>query len=547
VFTAVPYLSYDVVDTGGLGIDPNSIELSVNGAPAVPWLDPTGGRIGYQPAWDTPNGLYDVALRVRNLLGNSSQVDHFEFLLSHPVHQAVFSCFPEAFPEGGGTIHVYARVLDTRGLPVADGVVVDVEMFQRKTGGEGWDPVEWTPGKTRSGLPVRNGVVEFPAVVAEGISEVRLSVGGHDHVLAASATVASTTRALLLVDDGTGKPVNRAAIVSAGKPLGASPHTGLYFIPDDRTNDDVWIRAPGYKPLLLPASPADTVNLDPWFGGALLGKRIVINPQGGFGIEPGLGPLGLSGAYVNLQVAGYLAGYLEAAGAMPLLTRRTEETLSDRDIVVLTNRFRADRYVEIRHNGLQPAPGDSARVVNAFFFPGSERGKQFAADIQQSLAKSLGLSPQQPSDRVTYPLQQTACPAIIVEPPGLTTSKEELRLGQPWYQRQQAYGIFCGMLAHFGASDLASLDVTISTDSGDVQPATGDAGPVPDEVSNWLITVGNTWSLMSSPSGRATFVSVPAGTLTVFAMRGKERIGPERTVVEKGGRKHLVITLPRGR
>ena len=67
------------------------------------------------------------------------------------------------------------------------------------------------------------------------------------------------------------------------------------------------------------------------------------------------------------------------------------------------------------------------------------------------------------------------------------------------------------------------------------------------KISNWLITVENTWSLMSSPSGKVTFEAVPAGTLVVIGVRGKERIGPERTVVEKGGRKRLVITLPQGR
>jgi N-acetylmuramoyl-L-alanine amidase len=546
VLTAVPYLSYRVADIGGLGIDPNNIDLWINGAQAVPWLDPAGEQIVYQPPWDMPNGWYDVELRVRNLLGNTSQVDRFGFLLRYPVSQVVFRSFPHGIPSGGGTIHVYARVLDARGLPVADDVVVGVEIFRRETLQGGWEPVEWSTGKIRAELPIRNGAVEFPAVVPEGTAEIRLSVDGHEHVIAASADVTSATRAFSLVDGGTGRPIDRAVIVSAGRPLGTHAHTGLFFVPsEDVLTGDVWIHAAGYKPLSLSASADDTVALDPWFGGVLLGKRIVINPQGGFGPEPGLGPLGLSGAYVNLQVAKYLAEYLEAAGAKPLLARRTEETLGDRDIVMMTNRLRADRYIEIRHDGQQPEPGDSGRVVNAYFFPGSARGQKFASDIQISLAASLGLPHRSPAERVTYPLQQTACPAIIIEPPGLATVEEELRLGEPWYQRQQAFGIFCGVLSHFGATNLASLEVTIQTAPGNKPAAAGDDDG--GEISNWLITVANTWSLMSSPGGEVKFEAVPAGTLVVTGVRGKERIGPERTVVEKGARKRLAITLPRKR
>ncbi|UCH85007.1 MAG: N-acetylmuramoyl-L-alanine amidase [Candidatus Latescibacterota bacterium] len=538
VLTEIPYLSYRVTDAGGLGIDPSGIDLLINGGHGSPWLDRDNGRIGYPMPWDAPNGWYDVVLRVRNLLGNSGQVDRCRFLLNHPASQAVFSCFPPNIPSGGGTVHAYARLLDDRGIPVADSMVVDVEVAQRQTSGGDWIPIEISPGTTRVEMTVYNGTIEIPVTVPEGTAEVRLSVGGHEHVLdVTESDDATANRVFSLVDGTTGRSITRAAVVSAGMPIAVDSHTGTYFVPDASNPDtDAFVRAPGYRPLSLPVSITDTVTLDPWFGGVLHGKRIVINPQGGFGPEPGLGQLGLSGPFVNLQIARYLAEYLEAAGAVPLLTRRSEETLSDRDIVAMTNRWRADRYIEIRHTGHHHAKADTGRAVNCYFFPGSDNGKKLASDIQHALATSLDLAVLEPADRVTYPLQQTACPAIIVEPPSMATIDEELRLGEPWYQRLQAYGIFCGMLTHFGADNVGSLEVTIShTPSNE------------NTVSNWLVTIDDTWRLISSPAGTVHFATVPAGTLEVITTRGRDRTEPQRAAVAAGSRERLVITVPTGR
>jgi len=96
------------------------------------------------------------------------------------------------------------------------------------------------------------------------------------------------------------------------------------------------------------------------------------------------------------------------------------------------------------------------------------------------------------------------------------------------------------VLDHFGAEDVGSLEVTINAAPGDEH----DTEPEDDLVKNWLITIENTWSLMTSPTGVATFASVPAGTLSVIAVRGEKRLGPERAVVESGGRKHLAIEIP---
>ena len=63
---------------------------------------------------------------------------------------------------------------------------------------------------------------------------------------------------------------------------------------------------------------------------------------------------------------------------------------------------------------------------------------------------TLGLGTHPATDQVTFPLQQTACPAIVIEFPSIAQVDEELRLGAPWYQRQQAYAVLRGVLTHYG-------------------------------------------------------------------------------------------------
>jgi N-acetylmuramoyl-L-alanine amidase len=288
------------------------------------------------------------------------------------------------------------------------------------------------------------------------------------------------------------------------------------------------VTAPGFRPVEIDEGVPDSLFLTPWFDGKLLGARFVINPEGGFGPEFGMGALGLSGPHVNLHVARYLAEYLNAAGAVALLARDTEETLSDRDIVSLTNTFTADRYIEIRHRS---EPSDSGRSITTRFFPGSRRGHALATDVGESLAKALGLSPSFPVETVTYPLQQTACPAIIVEPPSLADIDEELLLSNPWYQRTQAYAIFVGILRNFGVEEDAALAVTVAGNGG-------------EEAANWLVTVDGVWRLLVSDRGLAEFDALPAGAHRLVLRRGNRVVGPYDISIEPGERAVFDVSIP---
>ena len=540
VLTDVPCLAYAVSDVGGLGIDPNGVEMLVNGDPVSATVDRAGQNIRYQLPWDSPNGRYDISVRVRSVLGNSSQVSKTSFLLSLPASYAVFDPDPEAVPPEGGVIRVRARLLDRRGVSIADGTRVGIAT---RLGDE--PPTDAPPNdtpwyETRPDARVRNGFLEFPIHVQKGTGAVHLvltpqtasDAGRYTHVIRVSPEQTWANHSVIVLDRADRAPVKRAVVGADGVPLANGSDTGLYFVREAWLGErPVQIHAPGYRPISLGTDAPDTLLLEPWFDGRLLGKRFMLNPEGGFGPEYGIGQLGLSGPYVNRRIALYLAEYLESAGAHVLLTRMTEETPSDRDIVTMTNRFRADRYIEIRHRS---EPEDTGLVVRTFYFPGSQRGHATATDIEQALATTLKLDSRPPDEIVTFPLQQTGCPAIIIQPPSLGRIDEELRLAESWYQRKQAYGIFQGIVTHYDVNEVGSLEVVIGADSLDGSPP---------ESSNWLVTIDGTWRLLSSPAGTAVFSALPAGEHIVILQRGDRTVGPIDAAIKAGEKRRLVADV----
>ena len=254
------------------------------------------------------------------------------------------------------------------------------------------------------------------------------------------------------------------------------------------------------RTLYLDFDGDNTVPMTPWFGGVLLGKRFVVDAQGGPPRTAGVGAMGLSGAQVNLRVANYLAAFLHNAGAIVKLARTTEEVPLPEDVARMTNKFCADRYIEIRHPG---SSADSARAVHSYYFPGSARGKVMTATMGGAAARRLSAVHRGPDETVTFPLQQTACPAVVVALPSIALKDEEMRLTQAWYLREQAYALFIGILAMAEAPVGGALTVDVTgADRRD-----------------WMVTLDGTWSLSSDEQGRVVFDHVPAGSHRLLIRR----------------------------
>lgn len=510
IVAEVPLIECTFEDRGGLGIDPDGVSLLVNGEPARAHFAHDGRRASYRLPWDAPNGVYEVSVSARNLGGNTSPVARTRFTLSHPAALAAITTEPAALPRDGGVLRVHARVLDRRGLPVADGTLVSLS----------------SPALgARTGVvsaPVTHGSAGFDLVIPPGLmrgAALALTCGGRtfeSHVPAGTGGAAAW-RSLVVRDARTATPIVDARVFTFDSLLAAGSASGLYGFADVPS---VTVHAPGYRPTTV-AAGADTLRLAPWFDGALLGKRFVIDAQGGPPARTGVGPMGLSGTHVNLRVAVYLEGFLRAAGAGVRLTRTTEEVRLPEDVARMTNRWRADRYLEIRHPA---SPPESTLAVGAFYFPGSDVGETMARDVGETFAAELGVPFRGAAATVTYPLQQTACPAIVVAAPSIANSDEELRLDSSAYLRKQAYGIFLGILRHFGGAGGARLEVGIAA-----------ADP-----SGWMVTLDDTWTLLTGPGGQAAFGAVPAGEHSITARRGS--VITRETIVTSGADARLTIT-----
>jgi N-acetylmuramoyl-L-alanine amidase len=259
---------------------------------------------------------------------------------------------------------------------------------------------------------------------------------------------------------------------------------------------------------------ADSVKLTPWFGGVLIGKRFVLDPQGGPPRTAGVGALGLAASQVNLRVANYLADFLHNAGADLRLARTTEEVPLAEDVARMTNQWHADYYIELRHPG---GPPDSAAAVRSFYFPGSAKGKQLASTIGDAVAKRLGRAHRGPSETVTYPLQQTACPAVVIALPAISNTEEEMRLAQAWYLREQAYALFVGMLAMSAVPPEGTIQVDVTA----------------ADRRDWMVTLDGTWTLQTDERGRVVFDNVPPGPHDVRIRRAGA--GMSRNVVTTAG------------
>jgi N-acetylmuramoyl-L-alanine amidase len=495
----VPALVYELHDDGGAGIDPDGISLSVNGQAATLVIDDLVERAIYNPPWDLPNGPYEAKMSVRNVGGNTSEIYVTRFAVDFPPEFAAFEFTPERIPGRGRAVRARVRLLDRRGLVVSDGVMVGVTTSA-------------TPDTVDS--IIMNGSIDVTLEVPPQSGPVTVGIvcrgKRFERTVEVDTDPETASRAYHVRDAVTGRPIDDAVV----SPFGSVPETvspnGTYVhwyrlgtdSVQHHPSGTIWsIEAPGYVPVQAPeSSPSDTVNMVPWFGGALTGLRFVLDPEGGRPSDTGIGELGLSGSHVNVLVARYLAGYLKAAGGRVLLTRTNDEVRTEEDIARMTNRFRADRYIEIRHRSTHP---DSALVVTTYHFPGSGTGARMSQDVLGVMADRLGRPPRGPFETVTYPLQQTACPAIVVGAPSIGSLDEELRLAESWYQREQAYSIFVGVLNHYAVPDSGRVEAWV----------------VGDDVVGWRITLDQTWTLVTGDDGRVVFDKVSPGEHRLSAVK----------------------------
>jgi len=266
---------------------------------------------------------------------------------------------------------------------------------------------------------------------------------------------------------------------------------GFAVVPRDSSGRALVPALPGFR-----AWPADS-TLPPRFvpiaGGALHGRRIVLDPEGGGDDAAGQGPGGTRAAFLNLESARILAGFLKAAGAEVRLTRDGDHALPDVGRVERSEAFRADRFVRIAHRTSPPRLG---------YYFASAAGRAWAVRAAREFA-ALGLPAPATGEEAQYVLQQTSSPALFASPSTLGSEADEARILAPGALRTEAYALFLALAREWAP------DAAWPPDSLTVLDAAG--RPVPGAA----VTLGGALVLITSASGRVHFARTEPGPILV--------------------------------
>lgn len=420
----------------GLPIDRGSASVLLEGVETPGHAFVAGNTLTWTFQEPLPNGDLRFELRVRNARGVATAYP-VDARVDRPAAQLVVLQQPPAFaghPETEVLFVVHAE--DALGLPVADGTPVRLST----TGAT----VETTDGVAHFYLPA--GTVPGPLAFQAGAAQAQAMLRRGTDVY----------RSVRVQDALTGQPVAGAVLFESSVPLGVATEEGWAALPADV--DRVGVARTGYVGASFALqTPHETLLLTPSYGGALHGKRIVLDPAYGGRNAGAIGPLGTRASDVNLEVVRHAAAGLREAGAEVLLTRTDDSDPSELRRVEMADEFEADIVVSVSYG----APGTASRVLDAQgllredteafvgHYPGSANGIRLARGI----AQALGISTVTPS--VAYVVQQTGSPAVLVQPASVADPQTEERVRSAETRRLAGEALCRGVIAYFTASPSA--------------------------------------------------------------------------------------------
>jgi N-acetylmuramoyl-L-alanine amidase len=388
---------------------------------------------------------------------------------------------------------VRVRVTDAAGLPWPDSLAVRVHVAR----GLGVLPRD-TLVRTRSGvgwayLHTRNVRARLPLLLQ---ASARGGTGRSGRPLLATLAVAR--------DSGASVRTCIVRRMPAGDPLVDAPGTlGAHPALEWLNRDGVAAfpgEVPGTRSPRLPgfrAWGADSVWPPRYVeiaGGALAGRRIVLDPEGGGDDAAGAGPSGTRAATLNLDVTRALAGMLEAAGAEVRLTRTGDAAVSEVERVQVAEGFRAERYLRVGHAAAPPVAGH-------YFASGA--GRRWAHAVADAF-RELGLADSLRVGEVAkYALTQTSATALYVSAGRVDSAASEARLLEPGARRAEAYALFLALAREFAPDAAWPPDSLVVRDAGGL--------PLPGAP----VTLGGALVLQSGPGGTVRFARTEPGPIEV--------------------------------
>jgi N-acetylmuramoyl-L-alanine amidase len=202
----------------------------------------------------------------------------------------------------------------------------------------------------------------------------------------------------------------------------------------------------------------------------LSGRKIFLDPGHGGEDRKNKNKTGdVVEADVNLRIALNLKKYLEAAGAIVILSREEDKTVKLEDRSELSNASGAELFISIHHNAAFDRE-DIYSDYTAVYYHAHEIDSVYEPcnhDIARFIERDLSYVMHNPgglgsfdgtySDFNIYPkegysvLRKANIPAVLVECGFHTSRFEDLRLNKEEFNQIQAWGIFKGLAKYFKA------------------------------------------------------------------------------------------------
>jgi len=157
--------------------------------------------------------------------------------------------------------------------------------------------------------------------------------------------------------------------------------------------------------------------------------KIMIDPGHSGPCEPGACAGGVTEAEVVLAISDQLSRLLVAAGYSVMMTRSDDCPLTGlKWRAQLANCWRADLFLSIHANSYSEPTAHGSEV---YYYPGSGRGLTLARLIQAELVGRLHTANRGYMQKQFTVLQETKCPAVLIETAFLSNPDERKLLTEP--------------------------------------------------------------------------------------------------------------------
>ncbi|WP_088226317.1 N-acetylmuramoyl-L-alanine amidase [Desulfosporosinus sp. FKB] len=187
---------------------------------------------------------------------------------------------------------------------------------------------------------------------------------------------------------------------------------------------------------------------------------VMLDPGHG-GYDPGaISSQGVYEKSINLQIAQKVKEMLSPSGIEVFLTREedidyvpagvkgkiTKKQIDLNRRIAMASQAKADVFVSLHVNATPQGQNSGAET---FYHYKSKSGKELAELIQQELIKIPAMNRRIAKPGDFYVINNTTMPAVIVEVGYLSSSKEQEKLQQSWYQEQLSRAVAKGIARYF--------------------------------------------------------------------------------------------------